>query len=922
MAALNQAKIITALETIVDEAREDFIFSFLLAYGMPKATIKRLQMGDKQRNVAQIAGDVAVAQKIYFRPVVDDTPLQEALDAIRALPLLAQHKIRFVMVTDFKTVLAYDAKVDDFTEFDFDDFKTNFEFFLPLTGQYEKAVAYAEHPADVKACEKMGRLYDCIRATNHYESDDLHALNVFLTRLLFCFFAEDTGIFPKPNQMTHAVKSLTKEDGSDLTKFFETLFTVLNLPDKAPERKDLSATFQTFPHVNGGLFEEYCRIPKFDSKARRLLLDCGYMSWSDISPVIFGSMFQAVMDPEKRRSMGAHYTSEKNILKVVRPLFLDALYEEFEQILSLSAGKKKAQTLKDFQLKLSMLGFLDPACGCGNFLVVSYRELRELELKVLLAIRKDEPPQTQVIDVRLLSKVTINQFYGIELEEFPVEIARVSMWLMEHVMNVKFGDAFGMTFPSIPLQHSAEIVCGNALTIQWEDVVKPEKLNYILGNPPFSGARMMDSGSGQKSELKQVFNNLKGCENLDYVTCWFKKASDFFAGTPKEIAFVATNSICQGEQVGVLWKELFTQYGIKINFAYRTFKWENEAKGKAAIHCIIVGFSAGGRARKFLFSEEGVAHQVTTISPYLTENSKTYIEPRKTSLNAAHKMNFGNQPRDGGYFILTDTEKTTILEAEPSLSRWIKRYVGAEEFINNSVRWCLWLKGISDEQIAESKILSEKVAAVQKFRLASKAKTTNGYAKVPMLFAQITQPDNCDFLLVPCVSSERRKYVPIGFMKAGIIASNAVQIVPNASPYDFAIITSTMHMTWMRTVCGRLEMRYRYSRDLCYNTFPWPTPTASQKKHIETLAENILLTREMYPDMTLADMYDPDKMPEPLRAAHTALDLAVDALYRKKPFASDEERLQLLFAMYEKLVSKSPHAGAESIDAEDESDDD
>ena len=380
MAALNQAKIINALETIVDEAREDFIFSFLLAYGMPKATIKRLQMGDKQRNVAQVAGDVAVAQKIYFHPLQKGEDPQGSLERILALPLIAQHKIRFVMVTDFKTVLAYDGKVDDFTEFDFDDFKTNFEFFLPLTGQYEKAVAYAEHPADVKACEKMGRLYDSIQATNHYESDDLHTLNVFLTRLLFCFFAEDTGIFPQSNQMTHAVKSLTKEDGSDLTEFFETLFTVLNLPDQAPERKDLSATFQTFPYVNGGLFAEHCRIPKFDSKARRLLLDCGNMSWRDISPVIFGSMFQAVMDPEKRRSLGAHYTSEKNILKVVRPLFLDALYEEFEQIAAQVTGKRRSQALKNFQKKLSSLGFLDPACGCGNFLVVSYRELRELEL--------------------------------------------------------------------------------------------------------------------------------------------------------------------------------------------------------------------------------------------------------------------------------------------------------------------------------------------------------------------------------------------------------------------------------------------------------------------------------------------------------------------------------------------------------------
>ena len=488
-------------------------------------------------------------------------------------------------------------------------------------------------------------------------------------------------------------------------------------------------------------------------------------------------------------------------------------------------------------------------------------------------------------------------------------------------MNLKFGEAFGLVFPSIPLQNSAEIICANALTTPWEEVVEPEKLNYILGNPPFSGARMMGSGSCQKSELKHVFHDLKGCENLDYVTGWFKKASEYFFGTSKEIAFVATNSICQGEQVGVLWKELFTRYEIKINFAYRTFKWENEAKGKAAIHCIIVGFSSGGRSDKILFSEEGIASHTKAISPYLTANSEAYVEPRKAPLSEAPKMNFGNQPRDGGHFILTDSDKKTLLEAEPSLSPWIRRYMGAEEFINNSARWCLWLKGISAEQIDESKVLSEKVAAVRAFRVASKAKTTNGYAKVPMLFAQITQPDKCNFLLVPRVSSERRKYIPIGFMNTNVIASDAVQIVPNATHYDFAILTSAMHMAWMRTVCGRLKSDYRYSRDLCYNTFPWPTPSTKQKKHIESLAEAVLMTREMYPDMTLADMYDPDKMPEPLRESHTALDIAVDGLYRKKPFASDEERLQLLFELYEKLVSENSPAVTVNDDEEDERDD-
>ncbi|MEG6501849.1 MULTISPECIES: DNA methyltransferase [unclassified Desulfovibrio] len=921
MAALNQAKIINALETIVDEAREDFIFSFLLAYGMPKATIKRLQMGDKQRNVAQVAGDVAVAQKIYFHPLQKGEDPQGSLERILALPLIAQHKIRFVMVTDFKTVLAYDGKVDDFTEFDFDDFKTNFEFFLPLTGQYEKAVAYAEHPADVKACEKMGRLYDSIQATNHYESDDLHTLNVFLTRLLFCFFAEDTGIFPQSNQMTHAVKSLTKEDGSDLTEFFETLFTVLNLPDQAPERKDLSATFQTFPYVNGGLFAEHCRIPKFDSKARRLLLDCGNMSWRDISPVIFGSMFQAVMDPEKRRSLGAHYTSEKNILKVVRPLFLDALYEEFEQIAAQVTGKRRSQALKNFQKKLSSLGFLDPACGCGNFLVVSYRELRELELKVLLAIRKDEPPKTQVMDVRLLSKVTINQFYGIELEEFPVEIARVSMWLMEHVMNVKFGEAFGSVFPSIPLQHSAEIVCANALAVSWDDLFPVEKLHYILGNPPFGGARVITAE--QKDQLMQVFSGVSGASNLDYVTAWYKKTADVMrCNAMVRAAFVSTNSICQGEQVAILWQHMLNAYGIKIHFAYRTFKWGNEARGNAAVHCVIVGFGRNDWADKMLYNSDGNVISAKKINGYLVEAADVFIENRKFPLCDIPKVDFGNMPNDAKGLLskYSNEEKNDILRQYPEMTKWFRLFWGADEFINGIERWCLWLKDAEPSEINNQVFLRDILQRIKDKRLGSKRVATKILAETPHLFGEIRQPKN-NYILIPRHSSEKRKYIPIGFISPDIISGDSNIVMPNATLYHFGILTSLAHMTWMRTVCGRLKSDYRYSASLVYNTFPWPTPTGPQKKHIETLAENILLTREMYPDMTLADMYDPDKMPEPLREAHTALDIAVDALYRKKPFASDEERLQLLFALYEKLVAKNPQNEAANIGAEDASDD-
>lgn len=900
MAALNQAKIITALEKIVTEAREDFVFYFLLAYGTPKATVKRLQMGDKQRNVAQIAGDVAVAQRIYFHPLQKGEDPQSALDRLVALPLIVQHKIRFIMVTDFNTVLAYDGKVDDRTEFDFDDFKTNYEFFLPLTGQYEKAVAYAEHPADVKACEKMGKLYDRIRAVNHIEENDLHALNVFLTRLLFCFFAEDTGIFAKPNQMTYAVKSLTKEDGSDLAEFFETLFTVLNLPNDAPERKGLSATFQSFPYVNGGLFQEHSLIPKFDAKARRLLLDCAYMTWSDISPVIFGSMFQAVMDPEKRRSMGAHYTSEKNILKVVRPLFLDGLYEEFEQLLTLNSGKKKARSLREFQQKLSTLGFLDPACGCGNFLVVSYRELRELELKVLLAIKKEEPQNPLVFDVSLLSKVTINQFYGIELEEFPVEIARVSMWLMEHVMNLKFGKTFGLVFPSIPLQNSAEIICDNALTASWEEIVSPKKLNYIFGNPPFGGARLMTGE--QKNEFLQLFSGISGAGNLDFVTAWYKKTADMMNHNPEILAaFVSTNSICQGEQVAILWKHLFDEYGIRIIFAYHTFKWGNEARGNAAVHCVIVGFSKKSVAYKVIYRPDGVKQQVKNINGYLIDAEDVFVASRSRPICAVPSMSLGNQPIDGGNYLFTSEEKDDFLRIEPQAEKWFRPWIGSDEFINRYFRYFLFLRDCSLEELRTMPEAMKRVEAVKKFRLASKRPVTRSLAETPREFA-FSNISSGTFIVIPEVSSERRRYIPIGFLRPDILCSNLVKVIPNATKYDFGILNSSVHNAWMRAVCGRLEMRYRYSSTLVYNNFPWPKASEKQKKYIEELSEIILLTREMYPDMSLADMYDPDSMPESLQKAHNTLDLAVDKLYHDKPFVSDEERVQFLFSLYKELT--------------------
>lgn len=906
MASLNQAKIINALEALLAQPKEEFLYDFLLAYGTPKATINRLRMGDTQRNAACVAGDVAVPRKLYFRAVAEGVPVSDALEEILSLSLLDQHKIRFVLVTDFVTVAAYDRKVKDNTEFDFADLKLNYEFFLPLTGKYEKAIEHAEHPADVKACEKMGRLYDSICAVNNYGNNDLHTLNVFLTRLLFCFFAEDTGIFPQNNQMTLALKSLTQEDGSDLAHFFERLFMALSLPVDAPKRQQLSATFQKFPFVNGGLFQEHIQIPQFHTRSRRLLLECASMAWSEISPVIFGSMFQAVMDPEQRRNMGAHYTSEKNILKVVRPLFLDELHREFEHILSMKKGKKSA--LQAFQSRLGSLGFLDPACGCGNFLVVSYREVKELELKVVLALRAEEPARTLALDVKLLSKVRIDQFYGIEIEEFPVEIARVSMWLMEHVMNVKFGEFLGCVIPSIPLHHSAKIVCANALTTPWESVVAQDKLHYIFGNPPFSGARMMSEM--QKRHLMDVFGDAHGAGDLDFVAGWFYKAAKFIVHHQNvQAAFVSTNSICQGMQVSLLWKPILS-LGIKIDFAYKTFKWDNEAKGNAAVFCVIVGFSSiKNSVPKRLYSGAEILI-VGNINPYLVAGETVFIEGRNTPLCDVPNMGIGNKPIDNGNYLFTEREMIEFIEKEPASRKYFRPWVGSKELINGYRRFCLWVGECDDKEIESMPEVKKRVDAVVEYRMKSKSEGTRRIALLPRRFHVENMPDS-NFIAVPSVSSERRKYVPIVFMGKQTLISN-LALIMRGNLYHFGVLTSAIHMAWMRTVCGRLEMRYRYSASIVYNTFPWPVSTKMQKNRIENLAQDILDIRAMYPDMNLAQMYDPDTMPKPLQETHSALDIAVDGLYQSKPFADDEARLQLLFKLYAQLIAEKTASQAVS----------
>lgn len=908
MAALNHSTIIKGFEKLVEEKdSEQFFFDFLKTLKFPVATIKRLREPNGSRNVASVSGDYGLAKQIYFHPAQEGEDLRNTVASLVCSQELQKHQIRFFLTTDFVDVVAYDKRVDDWTSFAFEDLRENYEFFLPLTGLYEKPLAYTSHPADAKACEKMGRLYDIIRTLNHYDASNIHELNVFLTRLLFCFFAEDTGIFPNSGQMTAAIESITLADGSDLPDFFSRLFSILDAKPEDTIRKNETAVLAAFPYVNGGLFRETCRVPTLNAKARTLLLECGRLEWSQISPVIFGSMFQSVMDPEARHERGAHYTSEKNIFKVIRPLFLDALEDELQQVLQLKDRYEKRKRLEAYRTKLSMLRFLDPACGSGNFLIIAYREIKSLELKALTAELELSVDQSLsvLVDWEKFSKVSIDQFYGIELEEFPVEIARVSMWLMDHVMHLKFGEKLGLVFPSIPLKTTANFHCGNALTMDWSQLIAPADLSYIFGNPPFGGASVISKE--QKAEILTIFNGVPNAGILDYVSGWYGKALSYLEINPNiECAYVSTNSICQGEQVAPLWGTLFSR-GVSINFAHQTFKWKNEARDNAGVYCVIIGFSRKQHSTKQLYRYETVlsepsAYSVTYINGYLLDLPNSLIVfSHDKALSAPNPMVFGNKPTDDGNLIVEAENFDSFARIE-SICPYLKKLLGSKELLHNQPRYCLWLVNAPQDVLNHPQI-SSRLEQCKLFRAKSKKAPTRRDAQTPHLFQERRfdyPPETA--IVIPRVSSERREYIPMGFAGDDTIVSDSCHIVPNGTLYDFGILESRMHMTWMRTVCGRLKSDYRYSRDLCYNTFPWPEVSENQRELISNLASNILMTREFYPDKTLAELYDPDKMPDDLRKAHTELDLAVDKLYRNVPFADDEARLRHLFTRYEKLI--------------------
>lgn len=799
-----------------------------------------------------------------------------------------------LMVCDFENIVLHHRNTGKKVAFKTKDLRKHIKQFASIAG-YETTRTYENQiEVNVEAAEKMAKLHDALKEHGY----DGHPLAVYLVRLLFCLFADDTGIFPRHSFVNYIENS--KEDGADLSMRLAQLFEILNLPDDVRKKRTLlSPELLQFRYINGSLFADPLPFADFNDKMRQTLLDCCSFDWNKISPAIFGAMFQGVMDKDQRRELGAHYTSEENIMKLINPLFMDELWEEFERV------KTTPALLDRFHDKISNLKFLDPACGCGNFLIITYRELRVLELEIL---KMKVDSKQKILDISPLLKINVGQFYGIEYEDFPCQIAQVGLWLMDHQMNNRAADQFGLYYARLPLTQSATIVNGNALQLEWTDVVPKHELSYILGNPPFIGARMMAQGSRQKREVEAIFGNIKDVQDLDYVTCWFKKAAHYIQGTNIEVAFVSTNSICQGAQVPILWGVLFNEHHIHINFAHRTFKWSNEAKGKAAVYCIIVGFSLRNKDKKKLYYYETVQSDpeeriVGNISPYLLPGSDRYVTAQKKPLCDVPEMKFGSQPRDGGFFVLSPEERVAILSKEPELAKVIKPYVGADELIKGKERYCIWLHNEPFDIINNSKILKERITAVEKFRMASKAKTTRGYAKVPAIFAQIAHPYT-DYLIVPRVSSENRRYIPIGFLDKNTIASDAVQIIPNATLYHFGILTSSVHMAWMRTLAGRLKSDYRYSKELVYNTFPWPEATEKQMAAIEEAAQAVLDERAKHPGASLADLYDPTMMKvSGLQEAHTKLNRAVWAAYGAK-WRSETECVADLMERYQKLAVK------------------
>lgn len=806
---------------------------------------------------------------------------------------------RYILVCDFETLVIHDlepqgeapeisipiAKLHEHVE------KLGF-----LAGYKPKRLD-PEDPANEKAATLLATLKDSLD-DGGYPREHLEA---YMVRLLFCLFAEDTQLFDAES-VTDFITSATEEDGSDVGPQLARLFQVLDTPTGNRQRH-LDERLATLDYVNGDLFHDQLPIADFDRPMRDALLDCCSFRWNEISPAVFGSLFQSIMTDKERRKIGAHYTTERDIVKLVDSLFLDRLREELGKI---GNDKKKLAAFHD---RLGEIEILDPACGCGNFLVIAYRELRRIEMQVLLRLfpRDAQHAQSLLFSTNDL-KVHIDQVHGIEIEPWPARIAQVAMYMIDHIMNVELSATFGQNFAQLPLGRYANIHCANALRTDWAEVLPPERCAFVLGNPPFIGAKYMERP--QRDDVDLVWGDTKGAGLLDYVTCWYAKALAYTRGTTARCAFVSTNSITQGEQAGTLWNELFRR-GAEIDFGHRTFPWVSEARGKAHVHVVIVGFGHGegpkGK-RIYEYGPKGEPLGVSTpksISPYLTEGPPKAITNRSKPLCDVPSMSYGSMQNDGGFLVLSEDERVELLAECPAAEPFLRRFMGSSDMLNGTVRWCLWLVDAQPEKIRAMTPVLNRVELVRKNRLESSRATTRALAKTPALFGEIRQPKT-RYLGFPRTSSERREYIPLGYFGQDVIANTDLPFVPDATPYHFGVLHSAMHMAWVRAVCGRLKSDYRYSAKLVYNNFPWPDADRATDARIEKVsqaAQSVLDARAKHPRSTLADLYDPLTMPQDLARAHAKLDRAVDLCYRKDPFESERKRFEFLFERWEGLVA-------------------
>ncbi len=911
MAAIKTAKTYVQIGLGLEEFKghfpiEEIPFMLMGAIGASPTILQRYREG--KGTVASFNG-LLIKNILAYRQV-RTTRMNEELEAMKRDKWVVKNRPAILAVSDGEIIKAFDPAVEETYENHLDNLYTDYEFFSPMWG-VRKIRNIEENDADVKAAYKMAQIHDEIRRHNRISiTDDTHDLNIFMSRLLFCYFAEDTGIFEK-DLFTNAINNTTRPDGSDLQEFFDGAFRTMDMN----VRIGVNSRWAQFPYVNGGLFSKKIQIPKMNARIRKLVMDCGSLNWGKINPDIFGSMIQAVVSPELRSGLGIHYTSVSNIKKVINPLFLDELYSEYRELErkqreqdsifdNSAAGREKyydscsslVRKCQRLLTRMSRMKFFDPACGSGNFLIISYKELRQLEMKVLkLMQRMTQDIQMQFIDGSIIN---INQFYGLEINDFACETAILSLWLAEHQMNSLFMKDFGVNIKALPLKSNNNFHCGNACRVDWNKICphKADEEVYVMGNPPYLGARLQDEN--QKHEVELVFNHENGCNNLDYIACWFLLGSKYIKGTRAKYAFVSTNSICQGLQVSLLWPHIF-ENNQEIFFAHHSFKWTNNAKYNAGVTCIIVGVREEEKRDKYLF-DEGRARLVHNINPYLSEGANTIVRPSNSTPINLPPISFGSMPNDGGYLLLDEYEKDKLISDYPQSSMFIKPFMGAEEFIKGLRKYCLWITE-KDLDIARSIVpINERINNCEKSRRDSKRAATNKLAGTPYRFGEVRYKEGAS-IIIPSVSSEGRRYIPMNYLKNTVV-SNAAFAIYDAPEWLFGILTSAMHMAWVRAIGGRLKTDYRYSAGLCYNPFPFPKLTPAQKQAVEDAAWEVLGAREAHIGKTLAELYDPETMPADLREAHHQLDLIVDSCYRERPFSDENERLELLLKLYEKMT--------------------